>query len=135
MLHLNVGTLNLNFESLKEFLTAIKFEFKVIYLTELWCTDDPRNKTLFNLTDYKSINQVRKHDRGDGMCVFIHSTLTFKLKSDLATNNNDMDNDMTMSLAKEIIKKKKMLSLVHSIGNQPVILNNVKRIFEISLIK
>ena len=135
-LHLNAGSLSQNFESLKELLTTIKFEFKVIYLTEPWCTGDSRNKTLFNLTDYKSINQVRKHDRGDGVCVFIHSTLTFKLKSDLATNNNDMDNDMTMPLAIEIINKKtNMLSLVHSIGNQPVILNNVKRIFEISLIK
>ena len=53
------------------------------------------------------------------MCVFIHSTLTFKLKSDLATNNNDMDNDMTMSLAKEIIKKKKNV-VISAQYRQPV---------------
>ena len=41
VLHLNARNLNQNFESLKELLT--KFEFKAIYLTEIWYTDDPRN--------------------------------------------------------------------------------------------
>ena len=35
--------LNQNLKSLKELLTTVKFEFKVICLTETWCTDDPRN--------------------------------------------------------------------------------------------
>ena len=43
MLHLNVRSLSQNIESLKELLTTIKFEFKVIYFTETWCMDDPRN--------------------------------------------------------------------------------------------
>ena len=62
----------------------------------------------------------------------IHNSLMFKLRSDLATNSNDMD-----SLGIEIINKKKakMLSLVHSIDKQPVVLNNIKRILKISLIK
>ena len=54
VLHLNVRSLNKSFESLKELLTTIKFEFKVICLTETWCTDYPRNKTLFNLENYHS---------------------------------------------------------------------------------
>ena len=94
-------SLNQNFESLKELLTTIKFELKVICFTETWSTDDPRNETLFNLENYTSINQVRKHGRGGGICVFIHNSLTFKLRSDLATNNNDIE-----SLAIEIINKK-----------------------------
>ena len=48
MLHLNVRSLNKNFESLKELLTTINFEFKVICLTETWYTDDPRNETYLN---------------------------------------------------------------------------------------
>ena len=55
--------LNQNLKSLKELLTTVKFEFKVICLTETWCTDDPRNETLFNLENYTSVNQVRKHGR------------------------------------------------------------------------
>ena len=128
---MKVKSLNQNFESLKDFLATIKFEFKVIYLTETWGTDDPRNKTLFNLENYTSINQVRKLDRGGGICVFIHHSLMFKLRSDLGTNSNDIE-----SLVIEIINKKtKMLSLTHSIDNQLVILNNIKHILKISLIK
>ena len=102
VLHLNVRSLNQNVESLKELLTTIKFEFKIICLTETWCTDDSRNETLFNLENYTSINQVREHGRGGGICVFIHNSLTFKLRSDLGTNSNYIE-----SLAIEIINKKK----------------------------
>ena len=34
---------------LKELLATIKFKFKLICLTELSCTDDPGNETLFSL--------------------------------------------------------------------------------------
>ena len=85
MLHLNERSLNQNCESLKELLTTIKFEFKVICLTETWCTDDPRNET------YTSINEVRKHGRGAGICVFIHNSLTFKIRSDLGANSNSIE--------------------------------------------
>ena len=91
MLHLNERSLNQNCESLKELLTTIKFEFKVICLTETWCTDDPRNETLFNLENYTSINEVRKHARGAGICVFIHNSLTFKIRSDLGANSNSIE--------------------------------------------
>ena len=101
VLRLNLRSLNQNFESLKKLLNTIKFEFKVIWFTEKWCTDDPRNKTLFNLENYTSINLVRKDGRGVGICVFIQNSLTFKLNSDLATNSNDIG-----SRAIEIINKK-----------------------------
>ena len=101
MLHLKERSLNQNCESLKELLTTIKFEFKVICLAETWCTDYTRNETLFDLKNYTSINQVRKHGREGGVCVFIHNSLTFKLRSDLGTNSNDI-----VSLATDIINNK-----------------------------
>ena len=55
--------------------------------------------------------------------MLIRNSLTFKLRSALATNSNDIE-----SLAIEVIKKTKMLSLVHSIEKQQVILNNIKHI-------
>ena len=61
---------------------------------------DLRNETLFNLENCTSINQVRKHGRGGGISVFIHSSLTFNLRSDLGTNSNDIE-----SLVIEIINK------------------------------
>ena len=48
--------------------------------------------------------------------------MALKPRTDLATNSNDID-----SLLTEMINKKiKMLSLVHSIDKQRVILNNIK---------
>ena len=44
VLHLNVRSLNQNFECLKELLTTIKFKFKEVCLPETWRTDDPRNE-------------------------------------------------------------------------------------------
>ena len=113
VLYLNVRSLTKNFESLKELLTTIKFEFKVICLTEAWCTDDPRNETLFNLENYTSINQVRKHGRWGGICVF-HNSLTFKLRSDLRTNSNDIE-----SLVIDIINKNSKNVVIDAQYRQP----------------
>ena len=111
---MNVRSLNKNFESLKEILTTIKFEFKVVCLTETWCTDDSRNETLFNLENYTSISQVRKNGRGGGLCVFIHNSLTFKLRSDFETNNNNIE-----SLVIEIINKKSKNVVINARYRQP----------------
>ena len=114
VLLLNVRSLNKNFGSLKELLTTIKFEFKVICLTETWCTDDPRNETLFNLENYTSIDQVRTHGRVGGICVFIHNSLTFKLRSDLGTNSNDIE-----SLFIETINEKSKSVVINAQYRQP----------------
>ena len=78
-------------ESLKEFLTTIKFDFKAISVIEIWCADDPRNQNLFNLENYISVNQVNKHGRGGDRYVFIYNSRTFKLRSDSATNSNGIE--------------------------------------------
>ena len=62
---------------------------------------------------------------------FYYNFLTFKPRPDLTPNYNDIES-LTMEI---IIKKEKMLLIVHSIDNNPVFLNNVKHILEISLIK
>ena len=116
MLHLNVRSLNKNFESPKELLTTIKIEFKVICLTETCCMDDPKNSSLFNLENYsyRSINQVRKHGKGDGICIFIHNSLTFKLRSDLGSNSNDIE-----SLVIEVINKNSKNVVINAQHRQP----------------
>ena len=96
---MNVRILNQNFESLK-----------VTYLTQTWCTNDPRNETLFNLENYTSINQVRKHGRGGGTCVSIHNSLTFKL-----LKSNDID-----SLVTEILNTKGKNFVIGAQYRQPV---------------
>ena len=57
---------------------------------------------LFNLENYTSIYKVRKHGRGSGICVFIHNSLTFKLRSDLGTNNNDIES-LVIKINKNVV--------------------------------
>ena len=48
------------------------------------------------------------------MCVFIHNSLTFKLRSDLGTNSNDIE-----SLGIEIINKKSKNVVISAHYRQP----------------
>ena len=49
MLHLNIRSLQKNFDSLLNLLMALKFEFKVICIRETWCSDNSMNHNLFKL--------------------------------------------------------------------------------------
>ena len=49
MLHLNIRSLQKNFDSLFNLLMTLKSEFKVICLTGTWCSDDSMNHSLFKL--------------------------------------------------------------------------------------
>ena len=55
MLHLNIRSLQKNFDSLLNLLMTLKFEFKVTCIT--WCSDNSMNHNLFELTHYKSIHK------------------------------------------------------------------------------
>ena len=101
MLHLNIRTLQKNFDSLFSLLMTLKFEFKVICITETWCSDNSTNHNLFKLPQYKSIHQVRRTGKGGGIAVFIHESLTFNVIHDLNVNNADIE-----ALCVEIINKK-----------------------------
>ena len=51
VLHLNIRSLNKNFESLKNLLTEINFYFKVICITESWCSDDLNTNHRYQLSN------------------------------------------------------------------------------------
>ena len=101
MLHLNIRKLQKNFDSLFNLLMTLKSEFKVICITEIWCSDNAMNHNLFELRQYKSIHQVRRTGKGGGIAVFPHESLTFNIRQDLSVNNAD-----TETLCIEIINKK-----------------------------
>ena len=56
VLHFNIRCSNKNFESLKNLLVEINFCFKVICITESWCTDDPYTNNKFQPPDYVNIH-------------------------------------------------------------------------------
>ena len=56
MLHLNIRSLQKNFDCLLNLLMTLKFEFKVICITETLCSDNSINHNLFELPQYKRIH-------------------------------------------------------------------------------
>ena len=84
ILHLNNRGLNKDFESLKNLLVEINFCFKVICITESWCSDDTHTNNRYQLTNYVSIHQSRKNGKtGGGITIFIHKELIYNIRHDL----------------------------------------------------
>ena len=114
MLHLNIRSLQKNFDSLLNLLMTLKFEFKVICITETWCSDNSMNHNLFELPQYKSIHHVRRAGKGGGIATFFHESLTFNIRHDLSVNNADIE-----ALCVEIINKKSKIILINTQYRQP----------------
>ena len=53
VLHINIRSMNKNFEKLHEYLSHEKRNFSIIALTETWCSDDKVDK------NYTVIHQIR----------------------------------------------------------------------------
>ena len=126
----NIRSMKKNFEEFRNFINELNFEFSIISLTETWCLDDPRNESLFKLNNYTSIHQTRNGERnGGGICIFIHNSLTFKSRSDLCVNNNDIE-----SLSIEVVNKKSknIIVNIHHIVTYRQPAGNIK-VFENSL--
>ena len=90
VLHLNIRSLNKNFESLKNLLFEINFCFKVICITESCCSDDLHTNNRYQLPIYVSIHQVRKNGKiGGGITIFIHKELIYDIRRDLSVKDGD----------------------------------------------
>ena len=86
-LHLNITSMNKNFESFKEFCSKINFKFSIVCFSETWVDDIPFSKNSnFQLSDYQVLHQTRKNCKGGGVCVFVHEKRSFKLREDLNIN-------------------------------------------------
>ena len=109
MLHLNIRSLQKNFDSLLNLFMTLKFEFKVICITETWCSDNSMNHNLFELPQYKSIYQVGRAGKGGDIAVFLHESLTFNMRYGLSVNNADIE-----ALCIEIINKKSKNILINT---------------------
>ena len=74
MLHLNIRSLQKNLDSLFNLLMTLTIEFKVICITETWCSYNSMNYNLFELPRYKSIHQVRRTGKSGGIAVYLHES-------------------------------------------------------------
>ena len=111
ILHLNIRSFKKNFDKLVSFLATLSLDFKVICVTETWCS----NSDLYKLTNYSSIHQTRSSGKtGGGLAIFVHNSLTYSVRKDFSTNNEDIE-----SLCIEIINTKSKNILVNASYRQP----------------
>ena len=101
LLHLNIRSLQKVFDKLIDFLATLDFEFKVICISETWCSEYVSCNSLHKVSNYNSINQTRDNGKtGGGVAIFIHNTLIYNIKQDLSINNDNIE-----ALCKEINNK------------------------------
>ena len=91
VLHLNIRSLQKNFDSLRNLLMTLKSKFKVTCITETRCSDSSMNHNLLQLPQYKSIHQTRRAGKGHGVAVFLHDSLTFNIRHDISVNSADIE--------------------------------------------
>ena len=85
VLHLNIRSMNKNFEAFQDFYKSLNTKFSIICLTETWANDSNQNSS-FQLEGYISVHQIRKSCKGGGIVIFIRDSLLYKLRNDLRIN-------------------------------------------------
>ena len=93
ILHLNIRSINANFEKFKLCLEACKFSFNVICLSETWSSDkDFQNNSLFHIQGYQAIHYKRHvSKRGGGLLIYIKSDLVFKIRHDVNISDSNRE--------------------------------------------
>ena len=72
ILHLNIRSLNANFNLLETFLESLKIKPKVLICTESWIL---QHYQLFNLQGYKMYYNFGKLNKADGVVMYISETI------------------------------------------------------------
>ena len=116
--HINIRSLNKNFDKLFEFLSIMKNEFDIIAVSKTWCNDGNININLpYQIPNYTAIHQIRKcSNKGGGLVLYIHKTITFNALEKLGNNNEHIE-----SLSVEIIRKNQKNIILSCICRDPII--------------
>ena len=82
ILHINIRSLQKNFDTFEEFLSSIKeFPFSLIALTETWLHNN--SPSLFTINNYKLCHIDRQNGKGGGVAFYIHNDLQYKIRHDI----------------------------------------------------
>ncbi len=79
-LHLNICSLLKNNDQFIHFLTALRHEFSIIALAEIWLYDEIAE--LYNMSQYTSTFSNRK-GRVGGFAIYVHNQYQLKLRMHL----------------------------------------------------
>ena len=66
--HINIKSLPKHYDELEIYLSSLNFKFSFIALSETWL--DEYRQGLYELPNYKSINEFRKNKKGGGVFIY-----------------------------------------------------------------
>ena len=130
LFNLNIRSISKNFESLKSLLHDLKFTFKAICLTETWHQGiDLHSNSKYRIPGYNLIHQARKSGKGGGVCIFVHESLHFKTRSDLAINCEDCES-LSIEIVNNCSRKNVLITTMYRppAGNFEAFEHNLKHL-------
>jgi hypothetical protein len=74
-LHMNIRSINKNFDQFICYLNQCETKFHVIVLSETWITDD--SQCGFLIDGYRTIYKKNRYTKSDGLCLFIQNEIDF----------------------------------------------------------
>jgi hypothetical protein len=103
LIHLNIRSLNSNFEKFRNLIEDCQFAFNIMCLSETWVTDASfKNNSNFHFSNYNAIHLQRTTNlRGGGVLIYIKTNIIYKVRNDLTVS--DANGEI---LTIEIINKK-----------------------------
>jgi exonuclease III len=86
--HLNIRSLQKNFDNFKFFLQSCNTNFDVICLSETWCDTQVANNSLYHLPNYTVIEQVRTTGkRGGGILMYVSNIYSYINRTGFSTSS------------------------------------------------
>ena len=102
VLHVNIRSVQKNFENLKFLLSQLNYTFKVVCLSETWCKE---GKSIPQLENFNLVFQNRQTTKkGGGFLIFIHNSLNFTKTSATAIDHIITNSIFLSSITTGIIK-------------------------------
>lgn len=88
VLHMNIRSINKNFEEFLCYLNKSKVKFQIIVLTETWINDN--NHCNYHIEGYRTVSKIGSYSRNDGVCVFIDNDIEAALVEDKIENSSSI---------------------------------------------
>ena len=86
--HLNIRSLQKNFENFKLFLNSCNTRFDVLCLSETWCDAQVLNNSLYHLPNYTILEQPRSSGkRGGGVMMYISNIYAYTIRKKISISN------------------------------------------------
>ena len=93
LIHVNIRSMNSNFEKLCDLLLNCSNSFNIICVTETWSTyNEIKNNQNFHLPNFDFIHQERKTGKkGGSILIYVKNHIKFKIIKDLSVSDGDSE--------------------------------------------